>query len=269
MNPGCKALCIAAALLLGGVSASAHVQVFVPVDDPEVTKASVPFEIRFLQHAADNGPLLPIAAPVELGVLVNGRRIDLLGELKKEGNDQTTWFSVIHTMTEPAAHVYFLRPAPFWDEKERVMITHFTKVILNSTRATLETVSDMGWENWEGWDQLVGSPVEIEPLQQPTAFWTGSVFRGVVLHDGKPAPAARVEVEYYDRKRETKLPSNAFKTQILKSDANGVFAFVPVRAGWWAFSAIREAAGRIEAPDGTMVPEEQGGVFWLEAVDME
>jgi cobalt/nickel transport protein len=261
---------LAAMLAMGCATALAHVQVFVPVSAPPSApmKATTHFEIRFLMHAADNGPLLPMAAPTELGVIVNAQRINLLRFLNKEGEDKVPWFSVTHTMTEPAAHVYYLRPAPFWDKKEGVMITHCAKVILNSTSAGLKTESELGWENWEGWDQLVGFPVEIEPLQQPTAFWAGSVFRGVVLHDGKPAPATRVEVEYYDREQALHLPSNAFKTQILKTDTNGVFAFVPVHAGWWSFSAIRAAKEPVQAPDGTMVPEEQGGVFWLLAVDM-
>lgn len=257
-------------LLAVTVPVAAHVQVFVPSVSPARPgkPASVRLDIRFLGHAIDNGPLLPMAQPLSVGVIVNGERHDLGNTLERHGADTARRFSALHVIKAPSAHVFYMQPAPYWDAAEGVMITHYAKVAVHSCAANLPTESAMGWENWEGWDARVGYPVEIEPMVQPTALWTGSLFRGVVLIEGEPAPHSRVEVEYYDHEGTVKLPSNAFMTQILKTDANGVFAFVPVRAGWWAFSAIREADEPIEAPDGTMRPHEQGGVFWVEVVDM-
>ena len=112
-------------------------------------------------------------------------------------------------MKEAGAHVFFLEPAPYWEPAEEVMVTHYAKVIVNSCNARLPTDSDMGWENWEGWDTLVGFPVEIEPLVQCTSLWTGSAFTGIVRVNGKPAPRCRVEVEYLNERGELKLPDNS------------------------------------------------------------
>lgn len=265
-----RATAYIALLIAACAPVRAHVQVFVP----EVTPlepgpgAAVELDIRFVGHAIDNGPILPMARPASVGVLVNGKKHSLDGRLEQAESGDSARYIARHTITEPSAHVFYLQPAPYLDRDEGVMITHYTKVAIHSCAAGLKTESAMGWENWEGWDARIGFPVEIEPLVQPTALWTGSIFRGLVLHDGKPAPFARVEVEYYDKRNEVDLPSNAFMTQILKTDANGVFALVPVRAGWWAMSAIREADAPVSAPDGSQVPHEQGGVFWIEAVDM-
>ena len=251
-------------------SAGAHVQIFLPeiFPSPAGPGALVQLDIRFVAHAMDNGPILPMQAPESVGVMVNGQKIPLNESLRRIDPEGPTRYQAEHNIEQPSAHVFFLQPAPYWDAKEGVMITHYSKVTINSCAAKLPTESSLGWENWEGWDVRVGFPVEIEPLVQPTALWTGSLFRGIVLYDGEPAPFARVEVEYYDRKKKVKLPSNAFKTQILKTDASGVFSFVPVREGWWALSAIRQSDSTIEAPDGQQVPHEQGGVFWIEVTDM-
>ena len=56
------------------------------------------------------------------------------------------------------------------------MIIHYTKVVVNA----------MGAE--EGWDTLVGFPVEIEPLVRPYGLWTGNAFRGIVKKHGEPVP---------------------------------------------------------------------------------
>jgi len=243
-------------------SATAHVQVMVP---DEIYGATVTLDIRWVGHAIDNGPVLNMGRPQTVGALVNGKRLDLEAiSIKGSGT-----YTVNHTMTEPGAHVYFLEPIPYWDEEEEVAITHYTKVIVDSTGAKLATDSELGWENWEGWDALVGFPVEIAPLVQPTSLWTGSVFRGIVLRHGEPARGARIEVEYLDRDNWVKLPSNAFKTQILKTGSNGEFSFVPVREGWWALTALPDMNETAKAPDGTEVDAEIGGVLWIHVKNLE
>jgi cobalt/nickel transport protein len=247
-------------------SATAHVQIMVP---DRIDGATVTLDIRWVGHAVDNGPVLAMGRPNRAGVLVNGKRLDLTDSLRSVAVDGHDTFSLSHTMTEPGAHVYYLEPSPYWDAGENVLITHYTKVIVDSTAAKLATDSDLGWENWEGWDALVGFPVEIAPLVQPTSLWTGSVFRGIVLRHGEPAPGARIEVEYLDRDSAVKLPSNAFKTQILKTGSNGEFSFVPVREGWWALTALPDMNETAKAPDGTEVDAEIGGVLWIHVKNME
>lgn len=46
------------------------------------------------------------------------------------------------------------------------------------------------------WAEPVGLPCEIVPLIKPYGMWTGNVFKGQVLSNGKPVAGAEVEVEY-------------------------------------------------------------------------
>lgn len=246
--------------------AQAHVQVLVP---KTIDGAAVSLDIRWVGHASDNGPILNMGRPKALGTLINGKRLDLSESLEVSSAGGGDTYSATLEMSDPGAHVVFLEPSPYWDADENVAITHYTKVIVDSTAAQLPTDSELGWENWEGWDALVGFPVEIAPLVQPTSLWTGSVFRGVVLRHGEPAPDARIEVEYFDQNDEVTLPSNAYKTQILKTGSNGEFSFVPVREGWWALTALPEMDEKAKSPDGTEVDAEIGGVLWIHVNDMD
>jgi hypothetical protein len=75
-------------------------------------------------------------------------------------------------VAEPGDYVFFLEPTPYWEPAERKMIVHYTKVV----------VDVLGAE--QGWDAMVGFPVEIEPLVRPFGLWTGNTFRGIVGRDG-------------------------------------------------------------------------------------
>ncbi len=248
----------------------AHVQVLVPSDRNSAGKGSdETLNIYFVEHVMKKAPVYPMAEPKQFGVLVNGTKLDLRDSLQKNDIAGKAAFRAAYTMTEPGAHVFYLEPAPYWDPEEEVAITHYTKVILNSCDAGLSTESELGWENYEGWDTLVGFPVEIEPLVQCTALWTNSVFRGIVRVNGNPEPFARIEVEYMNDDGAVTIPNNAFVTQILKTDEHGEFAFVPVKAGWWALSAIIEPAQKSTGPNGEEVETELGGVLWIHCVDME
>ena len=107
------------------------------------------------------------------------------------------------------------------------MIVHYTKVV----------VDVLGAEN--GWDAMVGFPVEIEPLgaalrpvdrqrvprhrHAATASRCPSPRRGRVL---QRRPAGR------------RFPNEAFATQVIKADAGGTFSYTMPRAGWWGFAAL-------------------------------
>jgi cobalt/nickel transport protein len=251
--------------------AAAHVQVMVPTEQTADAQAGAvrEMDMRFVVHAMENGPALPMPAPKQFGVVVNGKKQDLRDNLKAGESDGQPAYTSKMTMKEPGAHVFYLEPGGYWDQKERVIVSHYTKVILNSCNSGIPTESEMGWENYEGWDALVGLPVEIEPLVNCTAMWTNSIFRGIVRVNGKPAPLCRIEVEYLNKDHAVKAPNNAFITQVLKANQEGEFAFVPVRAGWWALSAIPESQQTIKSPDGDDVPNELGGVLWIRCVDMK
>ena len=252
-------------------AASAHVQLLVPVErDGQVAPAGVcQLDLRLLEHASQNGPVLAMGQPRQLGVLVNNRKSSLIANVKSRQSGGQPAYTAEFKMKEPGAHLFYLEPAPYWEPAEQVMVTHYAKVIVNSCAAKLPTASHMGWENWEGWDTLLGLPVEIEPLVQCTALWTGSAFTGIVRVHGKPAPRCRVEVEYLNDKGALKLPDNSYLTQILKTNTKGEFTFVPTRAGWWALTAIPETREWARNPDGNKVKAELGGVLWIRCADMQ
>ena len=259
------------ALSLFACAASAHVQLLVPVEhDGQVAPTGLCLlDLRLLEHASRNGPALAMGQPRQLGVLVNRKKASLIEHVKRKQSGGQPAYTAEFKMKEAGAHVFYLEPAVYWEPAEQVMVTHFAKVIVNSCDAKLPTESEMGWENWEGWDKLVGFPVEIEPLVQCTSLWTGSAFTGIVRVNGKPAPRCRVEVEYLNDRGALRLPDNSFLTQISKTNSRGEFTFVPPRAGWWSLTAIPEIRKTARNPEGKKVKAELGGVLWIRCVDMK
>ncbi len=81
-------------------------------------------------------------------------------------------------------YTFVLRPAPYYEQNEDKYIQQITKTVVN--------VGGLPG----AWDQPLGLPVEIVPLDKPYANWVGGVFRAVVLSNGEPVPHAEVEVEF-------------------------------------------------------------------------
>jgi cobalt/nickel transport protein len=119
----------------------------------------------------------------------------------------------------------------------------------------------------EGWDAMVGFPVEIQPLTRPYGLYAGNLFSGVVTRDGAPVPFAEVEVEYRSEGA-IAAPEDVFITQVLRADANGTFHYAMPRAGWWGFAALLEGPEPMTNPEGAQVPVEQGALLWVNAVAM-
>jgi cobalt/nickel transport protein len=247
------------------------VQVLVPLEHAgQVAPAGAcRLDLRLLEHASQNGPALAMGKPRQFGVMVNHKQCNLADRLKGRESGGQPAYAAEFRMQEAGAHVFYLEPAPYWEPAEQVMVTHFAKLIVNSCDARFPTDSAMGWENWEGWDTLVGLPVEIEPLVQCTSLWAGSAFTGIVRFQGKSAPRCRVEVEYLNDQGALKLPDHSFLTQILKTNGKGEFTFVPACAGWWALTAIPETRKSARNPDGKKVKAELGGVLWIRCADMK
>jgi cobalt/nickel transport protein len=198
---------------------------------------------------------MEMVKPQRLGVLRGGEVIDLTGSLTEEKVDGKTAWSVNETLAEPGAAVFFVEPAPYWEPAEGKFILHYAKVVVDS------------FASGQGWDAMVGLPVEIEPLVRPTGLWTGNLFRGVVTKGGEPVPFAEIEVEYVND-GSIAAPNDAFVTQVIKADAGGVFAYAMPRAGWWGFAALMEGDQPMQSPDGKTVPVELGALIWVKTVDM-
>lgn len=252
--PRVSALSIIAGLALP-VAAQAHFQELIPSTDivPDEGNHSVNLRIVFT-HPMEGGPTMDMGQPVQFGVFADGKKADLRGELHAKPFKGKAAFEASYKLKEPGDYVFYLEPSPYWEPAEKHYLVHYTKVVV-----------DLG--SGEGWDKLVGLPMEIQPLTRPYGVWAGNVFRGIALKDGKPLPFANVEIEWVND-GSVKAPSDPFVTQVVKTDAEGTFSYVMPRAGWWGFNALTEGEER-PGPDGKPVGVELGGTIWVKAVNMK
>ncbi len=246
---------LAAALLFPAL-ATAHFQELIPSVDlvNEETGNEIALDLTFT-HPMERGPAMAMEPPVRFGVLGPSGLEDLRETLIPVTVDDQPAFRAEYRITQPGGYQFFVEPAPYWEPAEGVMIVHYTKVVVDAFGAE------------EGWDDLVGLPVEIQPLTRPYGLWTGNLFRGIVLADGAPVPFAEVEVEWKNDGT-VSIPADAFVTQVIKADAQGVFAYAMPRAGWWGFAALIEAEEPMPNPSGEAVPVERGGLIWVHTRDM-
>ncbi|GAB4134050.1 MAG: DUF4198 domain-containing protein [Thermogutta sp.] len=241
-----------------GRPASAHFLVLLPSHDvvgPGETPEIV-LQMQFT-HPMEQGPMMPMARPRGCDVFLGDAKTDLLPGLQEHRSGKVSSYSVRYRFTEPGDYVFTVSPAPYWEPAERKWIIHYTKVAVNF----------LGNEG--GWEQPVGLPVEIQPLARPYGLWTGNVFRGIVLRDGKPVPFAAVEVEYWNEGGRVAPPNDAYVTQVIKADAAGVFCYAMPRAGWWGFAALVDGTERLPDPEGTPADVELGGLIWVRTSDMK
>jgi len=236
----------------------AHFQILIPSSDIVTIRGSKTIQVELaFTHPMEDGPLMDMARPRQFGVMVHGRKQDLSKALKPKRVGGKTTYTSSYTVRVPGDHIFYVEPAPYWEPAEGKMIVHYTKVVVDGMAAG------------GGWDRMVGFPVEIEPLTRPYGLWTGNAFRGIVRKHGKPVPFAEVEVEYRNTDRRVGIPSDAFVTQVIKADANGVFTYVMPRAGWWGFAALIDGDEKMTNPQGQPVDVELGALMWVHTVDMK
>ena len=243
------------ALMLATVPASAHFQELIP-STPIVTQATGPLiglNLTFT-HPMERGPVMPMGEPVRFGVLGPNGLADLKPLLHPAEPDDRRTYTAEYRVRAPGDYIFFVEPAPYWDAAEGAWIIHYTKLIVDAYGPA------------QGWGAELGLPVEIAPLTRPYGLWTGNLFRGVVKRGGTPAPFARVEVEWHNDGSFTP-PSDPYVTQVIKADANGVFAYAIPRAGWWGFAALLEGDS-LPGPSGEPATVELGGLIWVHARDM-
>lgn len=248
---------LAIGLLAGPLSAAAHFQELIPSSEivDAASERELALELAFT-HPMERGPMMPMGEPRAFGVLTPTGKQDLRDALVRVDRDGQAGYRAVFEVPRPADYVFFLEPAPYWEPAEGVMIIHYTKTVVD------------GYGAGDGWDRLVGLPVEIEPLTRPYGLWTGNGFTGLVRKGGEPVPFAEVEVEWRNDGSVTP-PAAAFVTQVLKADARGVFSYTMPRAGWWGFAALIEGDDPMRNPEGVPVPVEQGALIWVRVRDME
>ncbi len=234
----------------------AHFGMVIPSDDivSKEDNKKIVLQVQFI-HPFE-GQYMNMEKPKAFGVLDGGEKTDLLPTLKKrEVKGFTTW-ETTYRIRRPGDKVFFVEPAPYWEPAEETYIIHYTKVIVNA----------LGLE--DGWDSELGLKTEIVPLTRPYGLWAGNVFQGVVKVDGKPAPHAEVEVEYYNEDGKIKSPAEPYITQVIKADGNGVFTYAMPKAGWWGFAALSTAGYKLEH-DGGEYPVEIGALLWVRTREMK
>lgn len=234
----------------------AHFVVIIPSDDivSKEDKKDITLQIKFM-HPFE-GHYMNMEMPKAFGVMVDGNKQDLLQTLKKNVVKGFTTWEASYKIKKPGDYVFFVEPAPYWEPAEESFIIHYTKVIVNA----------LGLE--KGWDSEVGLKTEIVPLTRPYGLWAGNVFQGIVKVDGKPVPYAEVEVEYYNEGGKVKAPDEPYITQVVKSDANGVFTYAMPKAGWWGFAALNTADFKLKH-EGKEYPVEIGAVLWVKTREMK
>lgn len=260
-----KPLLVLLVLLLSAAPGMAHFGTILPSRAilTQNDSKTLQLAVKFL-HPLE-GQYMEMAAPKRFGVLHGGKKVDLLQSLSPsqgKGADQSETFSFWSTdypIRRPGDYTFYLEPAPYWEAAEDKFIVHYTKVCVNA----------LGLE--QGWDQPVGLETEIVPLTRPYGLWTGNLFSGRVLLQGKPVPHAEVEVEYLNESPDNpsivQAPADPFVTQLVKADGNGVFHYAMPRAGWWGFAALSEAAWTLKH-QGENKAVEIGAVYWVQTRDM-
>jgi len=227
--------------------------------DPKTITLNIKFIHPLEQH------YMEMAKPKKIAVAHKGKITDLTGGLKPatgkapDQEQQFTYWQADFAIKGPGDYTFFVEPAPYWEPAEDIFIVHYPKICVNA----------LGLE--EGWDEPVGLETEIVPLTRPYGLWTGNVFQGLVLMNGKPVPDAAVEIEYLNESpgnpNIVAAPSDPFVTQVVKTDNSGVFTYAMPRAGWWGFSALNEAPWTLDH-EGQEKGVEIGAVFWVRTVDM-
>lgn len=245
-----------ASMLLQSPVTWSHFGVIMPSDDIISQKDSkkISLQVKFI-HPFE-WQFMNMEKPKKFGVVLDGKNQDLLGELKVKKFKNFTFWEASYSIKEPGNHIFYVEPAPYWEPAEEKFIIHYTKVVVNA----------LGKE--DGWDREVGLKTEIVPLTRPFGLWAGNVFQGIVKVAGKPVPNAEVEIEYYNPNGKVKAPDDAFITQVIKADSNGVFTYAMPKAGWWGFAALNTAEYKLKH-EGKDYPVEIGAVLWVKTREMK
>lgn len=271
---GATLLSAAALACLATSSANAHFQLLYTPQAALAESAQLPLALVFA-HPFDNGVAMDMGRPEAFYVVsqrgdAEPRTTDLMEYLQPvewaggEGSAAAFVANPPRSITRSLGdYTFVLQPAPFYEAQEDKYIQQITKTVVNVGGVP------------GNWDQPLGLPVEIVPLDKPYANWVGGVFRAVVMADGKPVPHAEVEIEYLnhepqiDRRRfdpqgKVTAPHPSLATMSIRADANGQVIIGLPKAGWWGICAL-------DLDDGL---EHQGkelsmdAVLWVKATEM-
>lgn len=265
---------LAAALMIAA-PAQAH---FMMAYTPETTlERAKDLDMRFVfTHPAEAGHMMDMGGVKEFYVLhqrgdSDVKKIDLKATLK-----EITWKNPESSAPAYATRIprkelrsmgdymFVFVPGYYYEKEEDCYMQQITKLLVNVGGIP------------GNWNAPAGLPCEIVPMAKPYGLWTGNVFQGQVLSNGKPVANAEIEVEYMSHKPDlkknalsakssVKYPNDGMITQTIISDADGVFTFALPKAGWWGFAAL--GVGPDTKHEGKDLS--QDAVIWVQAVDMK
>ncbi len=252
--PHALALILTLACFLLSSTAHAHFGMLIPNREivSEQGDGNIRLQLSF-SHPMEGGGMV-LEKPAAFYVVVSGEKRDLRAALQPVTVFEHPAWSADYTITRPGLYQFVMEPSAYWEAAEDCFIIHYTKTY----------VSAFGEE--EGWDRPLGLKTEIVPLTRPFGNYTANLFQGQVLLDGKAVPGALVEVEYFNRDRRYQPPDEAFITQVVKADGNGVFSYAIPFAGWWGFAALNSSSEKM-LHAGSPKEVELGAVLWAHFVD--
>lgn len=241
--------------------ANAHFLEIIPKTEIISPKSgmSLPLSLKF-NHPAAGGPLMDLEMEsFAVQILEPDQEPvteDLLTMLTEQKIDGKRVYDSVYKIKKPGNYLFYGKQAPYWEEEEGIFIQHHAKVIVDA------------FDAMDGWQHEVGQTAEIVPLTRPYGIWAGQVFTGLVKHYGKPAAFTEIEVEFYSGGKQD-YPSEAFLSQVVTTDGNGVFTVGLPKEGWWGFAALLEANETKKSPAGKEAAIEHGAVLWVHTRDMK
>ncbi|EAU47246.1 DUF4198 domain-containing protein [Salipiger bermudensis] len=257
-------LIAAAAALAIPAAAQAHFLLEYTTDTMIETPGDVPVKLIFW-HPFENGHVMDLETPEAFFMIHNGEKTDLLGTLEpvmfSGGENEGAAFRGTVPVRRSGDYVLVTVPQPYYEESEEIYIQQITKAFLNRNELPTD------------WDQPVGLPTEIIPLNKPYNVISGGTFTGQVVADGAPVAGAEIEIEYMAAEPDMQSAASSEPTVsplpggavVAVSDANGYFTFGVPKAGYWGFAAL--GSGPETEHEGKELS--QDAVIWIRAWDLE
>ncbi len=234
----------------------AHFGMVIPSDSMVMQGENRTVNLKLSFSHPFEGHGMELVKPSVFSVMANGRKINLTGQLNKIKVLGHTAWKIDYKIKRPGVFMFYMEPKPYWEPAEDCFIMHYTKTVVTA------------FGDDEGWDREIGLKTEIVPLSKPYGLYTGNIFQGIVKLNGKPVPYSTVEVEYYNKDKKYKAPTDYMVTQTIKTDKNGVFSYAAPVAGWWGFAALNEADFKLKL-GGKDKDVELGAVIWVKFQDMK
>lgn len=258
MKPSITLLASAAALGVG--AAQAHFQLLYTPEVMLENPAEIDLKLVF-GHPMENGHVMDMGEPVEFFVQFKEEKTDLKDSLKPitwQGPDNTAAaYEASYRIRRNGDYVFVVVPTPYHEESEGVYIQQITKSYVN--KGAMPT----------SWNEPLGLPTEIVPLNKPYQVFAGGTFTGQLLSEGKPAAGVECEIEYintgidmetnaFDKAPRGDVPDTAI---VAITDANGLFTFGIPAPGVWGFACL--GSGPVKEHEGKELS--QDAVIWINA----